>query len=69
MYKRQVVDCGVCSSVSSVVVPWFSFSERLAMSRNTDISQGSVATRLACGGVFVYEFVANFLLNLAVEEF
>jgi len=24
---------------------------------NTDISQGSVATRLGCGGVFVYDFV------------
>ena len=27
---------------------------------NTDISQGSVATRLGCGGVFVYDFVTNF---------
>jgi len=24
---------------------------------NTDISQGSVATRLGCGGVFKYDFV------------
>ena len=24
---------------------------------NTDISQGSVATRLGCGGVFVYELL------------
>ena len=24
---------------------------------NIDISQGSVATRLGCGGVFVYDFV------------
>ena len=29
---------------------------------NTDISQGGVATRLACGGVHVYDFVTNFLL-------
>ena len=36
---------------------------------NTDISQGSVATRLGCGGVFVYDFVANFLLSLTVKEF
>jgi len=35
----------------------------------TDISQGSVATRLGCGGVFVYYFVTNFILNLTVKEF
>jgi len=28
---------------------------------NTDISQGSVATRLGCGGVFMYRLVTNFL--------
>jgi len=27
---------------------------------NTDISQGSVATRLGCDGVFVYDFVTKF---------
>ena len=27
---------------------------------NTDISQGSVATRLGCGGLFVYDFVTKF---------
>ena len=27
---------------------------------NTDISQGSVATRLGCGGVFVYDFCYKF---------
>ena len=36
---------------------------------NTDISRGSVATRLACGGVFVYDFVTNFLLSLTVIKF
>jgi len=36
---------------------------------NTYISQGSVATRLGCGGVFVYDFVTNFLLSLTVKEF
>ena len=34
---------------------------------NTDISQGSVATRLGCGGVFKYDFVTNFLLSLTVK--
>jgi len=36
---------------------------------NIDISQGSVATRLGCGGVFKYDFVTNFLLSLSVKEF
>jgi len=36
---------------------------------NTDISQGSVATRLGCGGVFTCDFVINFLLSLTVKEF
>ena len=36
---------------------------------NTDISQGSVATRLGRGGVFIYDFVTNFLLSLTVKEF
>jgi len=31
---------------------------------NTDNSQGSVATLLGYGGVFVYDFVTNFLLSL-----
>ena len=34
---------------------------------NTDISQSSVATRLGCGGVFVHDFVTNFLLSLTVK--
>jgi len=36
---------------------------------NTDISQGSVATHLGCAGVFVHDFVTNFLLSLTVKEF
>ena len=36
---------------------------------NIDISQGSVATRLGCGGIFVYVFVTSFLLSLTVKEF
>ena len=36
---------------------------------NTDISQRSVAIRLGCGGVFVHDFVTNFLLSLTVKEF
>jgi len=36
---------------------------------NTDISQGSVATRLGCAGVFINHIVANFLLSLTVNNF
>jgi len=36
---------------------------------NIDISQGSVATWLRCGGILKYEFVANLSLSLSVEEF
>jgi len=33
------------------------------------ISQGSVATRLGYGGLFVHDFITNFLLSLTVKEF
>jgi len=36
---------------------------------NIDISQGSVATRLRCGGIFKYELVANLPESLRVKEF
>ena len=35
---------------------------------NTDISQGTVAPRLGCGGVFVNDFVTNFLLSQTVKK-
>ena len=34
-----------------------------------DISQGSVATRLSCGGIFKYELVANVPVSQPVKEF
>ena len=34
---------------------------------NTDISQGSVAIHLQCGGEFKYSFVTNFLLSLTLK--
>jgi len=36
---------------------------------NIDISQGSVAIYLRCGGIFKYVFVANLPLSLSVKEF
>jgi len=41
----------------------------MAIFLNTDISRGSVATRLVCGGVFIHDFITNFLLSLTVKEF
>ena len=35
----------------------------------TDISQGSVATHLRCGGIFSNSIITNFLLTLTVKEF
>ena len=35
---------------------------------NINISQGSVVTRLGCGGVFKYGFVKNFPLSIKVKE-
>jgi len=32
-------------------------------------SQGSVATRLRCGGIFNNHFIANFLQIVTVKEF
>ena len=36
---------------------------------NMDISQGSVATCLRCGGIFKYEFVANLPLRRQRKHF
>ena len=36
---------------------------------NIDISQGTVATYLRCGGMFKYTFVANLLLRQPVKKF
>jgi len=36
---------------------------------STNISQGSVRTRLKCGGIFNYRFIRNLLLSPLVKEF
>jgi len=33
------------------------------------ISQGSVAMRLGCGGIFSYQFTVNLSLSLTLKEF
>ena len=47
----------------------FNYFLRIAIFLNIDISQGSVAMQLRCGGIFKYEFVANLPLSLPVKEF
>ena len=36
---------------------------------NIHVLQGSVATRLRCGGIFKYELVANLPVSLSVKIF
>ena len=36
---------------------------------NIDISQGSVATRLRCAGIFKYDLVENLPVSLSMKEF
>jgi len=40
-----------------------------AMFSDINISQGSVATPLRCGGICNDPFIANFLLSVKVKEF
>ena len=42
------------SVAKSCITVCYTYSLRMAIFLNTDISQGSVATRLVCGGVFVH---------------
>ena len=53
----------------SCITVCFTYSLKMAIFLNTDISPGSVATRLGCGGVYVYDFVTNYVLSLTVKEF
>ena len=46
---------------------WISLISKLVS--DTNISQGSVATRLRCGGVFNECCIANFLEIIIVKEF
>jgi len=39
------------------------------MFSDINISQGSTATDLRCGGIFNDIFIANFTLNVTVKEF
>ena len=34
-----------------------------------NVSHGSVATRLRCGGIFYNDFIANLPLTLQLQEF
>ena len=42
---------------------------RLMLVFDINISHGSVATRLRCGGMFHNDFIANLPLSLSVKEF
>jgi len=49
------------------MVRWISLINQLFSDKN--ISQGSVATRLRCGGIFNERCIAIFLEIITVEEF
>ena len=53
----------------SCITVCFTYSLKNGDFLNTDILPGSAATRLGRGGVFVYDFVTNFLLSLTEKEF
>jgi len=42
---------------------------KTALRHTLDISQGSVATHLRCGGIFSDSIITNFLLILTVKKF
>ena len=44
-------------------------SVQVTLFSDINISQGSVATRLRCDGIFNGSFIANFLQIVAVKEF
>ena len=39
------------------------------VANSLNISQGSVATNLTCGGIFNDDFIANLLFSLSVKSF
>ena len=41
----------------------------MAISLNTDVSEGSVVTQLRCDGIINKSFVVNLPLSLLVKEF
>jgi len=45
-----------------------SFSLENGKFLKSDISQGSVATFVGCGGIFIYGFIANLIARLTVKE-
>jgi len=52
----------------SCVTVCFTYCLRIAIFLNLDISQGSVATGLGCGGVLKHDFVTNLVLSLNSEK-
>jgi len=62
VYQRQRFTT-INQLMQAIVIEWFKLSQ------DTDISQGSVATQLRCGGIFSDTIITNFLLILTVKEF
>ena len=59
--------CFLTNEKCNEMMRWISLINKLFSDIN--ISQGSVATRLRCGGIFNEYFIANFLQIITVKEF
>ena len=55
--------------MKSLVAVCFNYFLSITIFLNIDISQGSVAKRLRCGGIFRYDLVENLPVSLPVKEF
>jgi len=65
--KQQIKNC-LCILIGGLFR--FTFTHLLKMAIFTqNISQGSVATHLMCGGIFSGHFTRNLLPSLPVKEF
>ena len=59
--------CFFANEKCNEMITWISLISKLFS--DTNISQGSVATRLRCGGIFNESCIANFLQIITVKEF
>jgi len=58
-----------CTALLPVVASNKNTYYRMSIVADINISQGSGATHVRCGGIFKYDYVANILLSLTVKEF
>ena len=67
--KNGTVFCYALTSLNSCTCSGSSPFILTVALKTLDISQGSVATHLRCGGIFSDSIITNFLLILTVKKF